>query len=464
MKKNQRFNDKKILVMGLGISGFSVAKLLVKLGAFVTINGQDMLEDTDNRYIEMKRMGISYIGGGHDIAILHDIDLIVKNPGIPYQHEFIIEALKRKIPIITEPEVAASVCEGKIIALTGTNGKTTTTMLIYEMFQKAFSEVYVAGNIGVPFSDVVQQASADAYIILELSSFQLMGMPKFKPDVALILNIDEAHLDYHDDFNEYLQAKLNIFNNMDNQSMLVLNADDQRLRNAADEKLLQIKIQPQKLFFGLQQNVGITSYVKDGYVYGNNLKICSIKQIVAPGKHNLMNVLAAVSVAKYYKISNTTIVESLSEFSGVAHRLEYIGSIKGKHFYNDSKATNNKAAQVALAAFQQPIIWIAGGYDRGQGLDELRPFCEHVKKIITFGQTKEKFLSLAASMKLAAIAVDSVDEAVITAYENAEKNNVILFSPACASWDQYQNFEQRGENFKKAFNDLHEKNNFSEKE
>jgi len=443
METIKDFLHKKVLVIGLGISGFAVAKLLKKLGAEVIVNEQNMLADDAEELKILQELGISYIGGGHNEEILVGIDVVVKNPGIPYYTDFIQKIIAQNIPIITEPEVAMSVCKAKVIALTATNGKTTTTMLVYEMLNNFFPEVYFAGNIGVAFSDVVQKASEDAYIVLELSSFQLKGMPTFKPDVAMILNIDEAHLDYHLDNSDYIAAKMAIFKNMTYQELLITNADDDLL-NEIVEKYSPLA---ERLYFSLNKVIK-GSYIKDNALYYNKQKVCLISDIVVPGAHNIQNVLAAITAVKRFAVSDEAIIAALKIFTGVEHRLEYVKTLETRRIYNDSKSTNVKAAQIALSAFQQPIVWIAGGLDRGNDISGLRPFCENVKTIVTFGQSQHKFEALANQMRISVAKADDLEEATKIAYDFSEVEDIILLSPACASWDQFKSFEQRGKLFK----------------
>lgn len=443
MKRIARFEGKHVLVIGMGISGYAVAKLLNKQGAHVTVNEVSETPSDEVKVQELKQIGISYIGGGHDIAILHDIDIVVKNPGIPYYAPFIQAIIERDIPIITEPEVAMSVCEAKVIALTGTNGKTTTTMLLYEMLKNYHEEVYFAGNIGIAFSEVAEKATANSIVVLELSSFQLMGMPSFSPKVAMILNLDEAHLDYHTDEKEYIMAKLNIFKHLKQESTYIINEDDETLVSYVEAN----KPHAKAMGFSLKHRTN-GAYLHNGKIYYQEEKICNLADIVVPGAHNVQNVLASISAAKQVGINNQSILKALTTFSGVEHRLEYVMTLNERRFYNDSKSTNVKAAQVALSAFQQPIVWIAGGLDRGNDISGLIPFCERVKMIVTFGESQAKFVALADKMRISVARAETLAEATQVAYEFSETEDIILLSPACASWDQFKSFEERGRLFK----------------
>jgi len=449
VSKEYVFQGKRILVVGLGISGFSVAKLLHNLGAFVTINDEKPFVANDEKIAELEALGITCIGGGHDKIDLTDVELVVKNPGIPYYASFIHEIMTRGIPIITEPEVAMQICKAKVIALTGTNGKTTTTMMTYQMLAQQYDEVYFAGNIGVPLSDIVLQASKDAYIVLELSSFQLMGMPTFRPDVAIILNLDEAHLDYHSSKEEYEYAKMNIFKNMQSSDLLILNHDAPNLMNAVFERAPEMDIQ----YFSVEKKVN-GAYLLHDFLWYEDEPVCSVAEILVPGAHNLQNILTAITAVKHFTVTNEHIVEALQTFTGMEHRLEFVGNIRDRRIYNDSKATNIKASQIALSAFQEPIIWIAGGLDRGVDVLALRPFGEHVKAVVAFGESCEKFINLAAEMHVSAAKAKNLEEAVAIAYDFSEIGDIILLSPASASWDQFASFEERGNMFKSYVNKL----------
>lgn len=441
MDKNL-YQGKKVLVIGMGISGFAVAKLLHSLGAAVCVN--ELNQSTNREQLTaLEQLGIPYYGGGHDVSLLENIDMVVKNPGISYQAPFIAEIQQRGIPIITEPEVAMSVCKAKVIAITGTNGKTTTTQMIYDILAQTVDEVYVAGNIGIAFADVVRYASHNAYIILELSSFQLMGMPTFKPDIAVILNIGTAHLDYHTSLAEYRMAKYQIFANLGVADTLVVPASDEQL--LADIKHLGVPCHIQQ-FSDEQTDVGV--YVENDTMYFQGSAVGSLLELVAPGAHNRKNALAAIAVAKTIGIDNQSIMRALHQFTGVEHRLEFVQTLEGRHFYNDSKATNSTATKVALASFAQPVIWLAGGLERHDDIGELSNYCEHVKLLCCFGEAAPKFMAFAKAYGIKAVAVASVCEAVNEAYAQSVPHDVILLSPACASWDQFDNFEQRGQLFK----------------
>ncbi|MFB6466544.1 UDP-N-acetylmuramoyl-L-alanine--D-glutamate ligase [Cytobacillus sp. Hz8] len=449
MKKINTYLHKKVLVLGLAKSGVGAASLLHKLGAFVTVNDYKPLSENPAAQ-GLLEQGIKVICGEHPVELLEDgFEIVVKNPGIPYHNPMIVEALKREIPVITEVELAYQVSEAPFIAITGTNGKTTTTTLIYEMLHSGKKKPLIAGNIGTVASEVAQKAHADNKIVIELSSFQLMGIDAFRPKIAIITNLFDAHLDYHGTRKEYEKAKARITKNQMEEDYLIVNAEQDEVMAIARQSKAQI------IPFSTKRKMDNGAYIENGWIMLQGEKIMETKDIVLPGAHNLENILCAVAAAKLSGVDHEAIFHVLSTFKGVKHRLQFIGEIAGRRFYNDSKATNILATSNAIKAFEQPIILLAGGLDRGNEFDELLPLFKKVKAIITFGQTAEKLERVA---KLAGIKtiqrVDNVEKAVPVAFELSEPNDVILLSPACASWDQYKTFEVRGDIFTSAVHKL----------
>lgn len=449
MKNIAEYKNKKVLVLGLAKSGVSASLLLHKLGAFVTVNDKKPFsENQDSRSLVEK--GIKVICGEHPKDLLDDgFELIVKNPGIPYSNPIIQDAEKRRIPVITEVELAYQISEAEFIGVTGTNGKTTTTTLIYEMLKADEKRPLIAGNIGKVASDVVQNATKENTVVIELSSFQLMGIQNFRPRIAVVTNLYEAHLDYHVTRENYLEAKQNIIKNQRENDYFIFNDDQEDCRVfARAAKSIPIP-------FSTKRVVPHGAGVKNGIVYFQGEEILPVENIRLPGKHNLENILAAISAAKLAGVSNVAIKQVLTTFSGVKHRLQFVKEIGGIKFYNDSKATNWQSTKVALAAFEQPIILLAGGLDRGDSFEELIPSLHNVKALIVFGETKEKLQNVGKKAGLEFMeAVDNVEEAVPLAYSLANEGDVILLSPACASWDQYKSFEDRGDIFINAVHKL----------
>lgn len=442
MKKLTNFPYSHALVLGLAKSGSAAAFVLLLNHVNVRVNDYNTKEDA-KIVDDLRNKGADVIVGSHPISVLDDIDVIVKNPGIPYHNSIVQEAEKRNIPIITEIELAARLTgDNEIIGITGSNGKTTTTTLVTEMLASSNEKVKLAGNIGVVATEVAQHLESNEKLILELSSFQLLGIQSFRPHVAALLNLYEAHIDYHGTVENYDQAKMNIFKNQTSADFLVYNADDVKVKEVVQEAHSTL------IPFSTKEKMKEGAWVDHGVIYFKNDPIISLEEVVLVGEHNLENVLAAISVAILNGATTEGIRSVLKKFSGVKHRLQFVQKVNNRLFYNDSKATNILATQKALQAFSQPTILLAGGLDRGNSFDSLIPFLQHVKAMVLFGETAPKLESLArhANIEKVTLAKD-VQEATNIAYELSQEGDVILLSPACASWDQYKTFEERGDMF-----------------
>lgn len=445
MKTKNNYSNKKILVLGLAKSGFAVAKLLKKMGSDVTVVDSNPLE----KNAEAKALiddGFKVITGSNDKNLIDDsYDYLVKNPGIFYSNELVERAEELNIPVITEPEIAYSYSDATMVAVTGTNGKTTVTTLIQLMLKHSpkFENSYYAGNIGIPISDVIQKATKNDVVVTELSSFQLQGTIDLHPHVAVLNNIYSTHLDFHKNRANYIKAKMHITKNQTKNDYFVINWNTDEWRKLAEQSNATI------VPFSDNQELTSGTYVKDDVIYCNGEKIMNADEIQIPGEHNVQNALAAISVAKMYDVSNEDIVEVLSSFTGVKHRIQYVDTFGGHKFYNDSKATNVEATIVALTAFKKPITLIAGGLDRGNGFDELIPSLKgKVNNLVVYGQTADKVIASAEKADVSNIVkVNNLKEAVPEAYKQSDAGDVILLSPAAASWDQFKTFEQRGDQF-----------------
>ena len=452
MKKISTYENKKVLVLGLAKSGVSAAKLLHELGALVTVNDGKPFDENPEAQ-ELLSLGIKVITGSHPIELLdEEFSLMVKNPGIPYSHSLVAKAQEMGIPVITEVELAYEVAECPIIGITGTNGKTTTTTMTGLLLNAGADQgiARLAGNIGYPASCVAQEAKPEDKIVMELSSFQLMGITDFRPHIAVITNIYEAHIDYHGTRKEYVKAKWNLQKNMTEKDYLILNWNQSELQELAQRTKARV------LPFSTKEVLEDGVYADDYSIYYKKEKIMEISELGVPGKHNVENALAAISVAKLYGISNEAIRETLNLFHGVPHRTQYVGEIQGRKFYNDSKATNILATKMALSGFETTkVVLLAGGLDRGNTFDELIPSLKGIKAMVVFGQTKEKLMDAGKKAGIETIVTaDSVEQAVPLALENSTDGDVVLLSPANASWDQYPNFETRGNRFMEAVNRL----------
>lgn len=458
MRKNNPYQNKNILVLGLAKSGYYAAKLLVELGATVTINdSKDLTHDADAQ--ELERMGIRIISGGHPTDLLEEsFEVLVKNPGIPYDNPIVRKALAKEIPVITEVEVAVSVTKAHVIGVTGTNGKTTTTSMIQELLSidREKGSAYAIGNIGVPASQMALEVETADDLVIELSSFQLMGTPTIRPEIAVITNITPEHLDYHGSKEAYEQAKLNLIRNQTASDILIYNDDQKHLKELV-EQVSKATLLPFSSTRYLKEGIS----VKEQGIYYKEEKVAEIQDVFIKGQHNLENFLAALGVAKIKHVANNQIKKVMQQFTGVKHRTQFVCEWNERLFYNDSKATNIDATTKALQGFEQPIILLAGGLSRGNDFQALVPsFKEHVRAVVVFGETAEL---IGEAGKMAGVQeikqVENMDEAVQAAYRFSEPGDVILLSPAAASWDQYKNYEVRGDKFIEAVENLKKKDN-----
>lgn len=451
MNKVTKYNGKKVLVMGFGISGINAAHLLRKLGAKVVANDQ---ATPKNPQIvdDLKADGIEVLTGSNPVSLANqDFDVVVKNPGIPYDNPLVAAFVKKGTPIITEAELGVEVFPGHLVSVTGSNGKTTTTTLIQLMIKKDNSHrVEYAGNIGVSFSKLAASLDKEDTLVTELSSFQLLGTPELHPHIAVITNIFSNHLDYHKTRENYINAKLNITRNQNKDDYLVINWD----RNEWQEisRRSNATIVP----FSRLNKSHEGAYEEDGKLYWRGDYIMDAQDISLIGPQNVENALAAIAAAKLSGVSNEAIIKVLTTFSGVRHRLQYVTEYEGRRFYNDSKSTDIEATEVALQGFKQPVILLAGGLDRGYTFERLVPyFKEHVKAIIVFGESKDKMKDAAEQAGVPTIVEsENAVTAVPKAWELSEEGDVILLSPANASWDQFPSFEVRGDKFIEAVANL----------
>ena len=441
MKRIDQFENKKVLVLGLAKSGESAARLLDKLGAIVTVNDGKPFEENPAAQ-SLLEDGIKVVTGGHPLELLdEDFALMVKNPGIPYRNPMIEKALEKGIPVLTEVELAYLISDAPIVGITGSNGKTTTTTMIGEVLTAAGQNGLLSGNIGYPASQVAQTATDKDTLVMELSSFQLMGIQEFHPEIAVITNLMPTHIDYHGSFEDYVAAKWNIQSNMTAADYLVLNFNQELAKELATKT--NATVVP---FSTLEKVDG--AYLEDGLLYFRGEKVMAADEIGVPGSHNVENALATIAVAKLRGVDNETIKETLSAFGGVKHRLQFVDQINGVKFYNDSKSTNILATQKALSGFDNSkVILIAGGLDRGNEFDELVPDITGLKKMVILGQSAERVKRAADKAGVAYVDATDIADATRKAYELAEEGDVVLLSPANASWDMYANFEVRGDLF-----------------
>jgi UDP-N-acetylmuramoylalanine--D-glutamate ligase len=461
-EKGKQFAGKKIIVLGLAKSGVAIAKLMKQYGASVTVNDRKPREEAAG-VEELEQLGIPVICGYHPDDLLDEtVDLVIKNPGIPYTVEPVRAAIQLKIPVITEVEIAYLLSDAPIIGITGSNGKTTTTTIVGEILREANLSPVVAGNIGTVLSEQAATVKPDQILVAELSSFQLKGTEVFRPQIGCLLNIYDAHLDYHKTKEDYIHSKFKLLVNQHQEDASVLNYDNEGSRSAAAYTKAAI------LWFSAKQEIPQGSFVRDGFVVFKKPAagplqdafadspdvepVIRVDEIALPGAHNLENVLAAVSIARAAGASSEAIARVLRSFAGVEHRIEFVAEINGVKYYNDSKATNPAAAIPALRAFKEPVVLIAGGLDRGIDFKELVPLLkEHAAGLVVYGQTAEILAKRGQEAGIKMIKrVDNVSNAVDAAHLIAQPGDVVLLSPACASWDMYKSFEERGSIFKES--------------
>lgn len=441
-----RYQDKKVVVLGMAKSGVAVAKLLHRFGAHVVANDQKPREEAAGAE-ELEALGIPVICGGHpDDLIRPGISLVVKNPGIPYEAAPVARALELGIPVVTEVELAYQVSRAPMIGITGSNGKTTTTTLIGLILREAGIDALTGGNIGTVLCGLAEEARPDQWLVAELSSFQLMGTATFRPKIGVLLNVYPAHLDYHHTMDEYRAAKWKLFANQTADDIAILPYDQ------ADACPDLQSLAAQVYFFSKHRPVPRGTYVENGSILfvgasGEREEILPVEKLSVA---HLDNALAAVLACKLAGADNGSIARALESFAGVEHRMEYVATIAGVKYYNDSKATNAEAASRALQALKEPVVWICGGLDRGVTFHDLIPVIQpRVKAVVAFGETAPILLARAKEAGInTLIHVDTVEKAVFAASEAASPGDAVLLSPACASWDMFPSFEVRGSMFK----------------
>ena len=446
------FENNKIFILGLARSGYQAAKYLISRGNTVILNDGKEEEKMDPEQVkELRDLGVELIFGSHPDNILDSsFDYLIKNPGVPIDHKYVLKARELGIEVINEVEMSFRLLpEGvKVIAITGTNGKTTTTTLTYEIMKKAFGDkVFLAGNIGYPVSSILNDVKSGDIIVTEVSCQQLENMDKFRPDVALMTNLSPAHIDFLKSYENYKRVKAKLFKNQTINEVAILNIDNEDVINETKDIKSTVK------YFSSKNEIN-GCYVKDDAIYYYGEKVISRDDIFIAGMHNVENCMAAISIVKEFGVSNEIIVDVISNFRGVEHRLEYVDTIEGRRFYNDTEATNIKCTQIALSSFDKPTIIILGGLERGQDFNELTPFIKNVKAIIGIGQCRERVLDYGRSVGIDTYIYEHLKDGFDKCYEVSSEGDIILLSPASASWDQYKECEVRGAEFKKKVEDL----------
>ena len=441
---------KSITILGAGESGFGAAMLAHLKGFNVFVSDSNKINE--EKKSEMTKKSIMFEEENHSFDKIKLSDFVIKSPGISNSSEIISKIKSSGIPIVSEIEFASNYSNSFKICITGTNGKTTTTKLIYHILKRAGLDVGLAGNIGDSFSKMLLTGDKDIYV-LEISSFQLDDIKKFRPDISVITNIIEDHLDrYENDFRKYIDAKMKIAKNQKSSDYLIYNSDDKILLEALRVNRLEVNKIPIGINTKRQNQITL-----DKKILYNKKKTIMINtdEFALKGRHNLLNAMAAITVSDLLKIDNDIIRESLLTFSGLPHRLEKFLRIQGVNYINDSKATNVNAAYYALDSMRAPTIWIAGGVDKGNDYTDLLPIVrEKVKAIICLGINNTKLIETFKPVIEIIVETESITEAVKVANKIAIKKDNVLLSPACASYDLFNNYEDRGDQFKEAVRSL----------
>ena len=437
---------KRITVIGLGKSGLSAAKLLFDKGAEVTVTdvrGKENLEDAIDKLGSGK---VKLKLGNDGRRATEDAEMIVISPGVPQDALAVMSAKKAGIRIISEIELFALYCSSPVVAVTGTNGKTTTVTLIADLLNRLGKKIEAAGNIGLPLTEILWALSVETIVVAEVSSFQLEHIETFRPYISVILNITPDHLDRYGSFKDYAAAKARLLRNQKSSDWTVLNIDDNEVSTLAEDSSASV------VGFSRREILDEGIFVDAGEIVarlnGKEERICRVRDISMKGGHNLENCLAAAAVGLIYGGKSETIGDVVSKFSGLEHRLEYVRTVKGVEFFNDSKATNVAACAEALKSFTRPIILVCGGRDKGSDYSVLRKLLEEkAKSVVLLGEARGK-MKCAFEGVVPCIEVDSLGDGVRKAFSVASSGDVVLLSPACSSFDMFRNFEERGRVFK----------------
>ena len=448
------FKNKKILILGMARSGYQAAKYLKKRGNEVILNDGGSEERQDSNQVqELRDLGVELIFGNHPEDLLDkSFDYLIKNPGVPIDHKYVLDAKRLGIEVINEVEMSYLLLpkDVTLIGITGTNGKTTTTTLTYKIMKEAYGDrVHLAGNIGYPLCSILDKLKKDDIIVMEVSCQQGENFHKFKPHIGVFTNISPAHIDFLKTFEHYKEVKARMFYNQDKNDIAILNIENEdvmdELRNISSKT---------KYFSSKNEINGC--YLKDGVIYYYDEKIIDRDLIKLPGMHNVENCLAAIMACKEMGVSNKVICDVLTTFTGVEHRLEYVDTVDGVRYYNDTEATNIKCTQIALSSFDQDITLILGGLERGQVFEDLTPYMTHVKNIVAIGQCRDRVKEFGDSLHIPTYVYEKLEDGFKKCVEITKNGGIVLLSPASASWDQYKECEIRGAEFKQYVKNMKE--------
>ena len=440
------FENKKMLILGFARSGYEAAKYLINRGNEVIVNDGGSKERQDsNKILELEELGVKFIFGEHPDDLLDSsFDYLIKNPGVPIDHKYVLKAKELGIEVLNEVEVAFRLLPSsvKLIGITGTNGKTTTTTLTYNIMKEAYGDrVHLCGNIGYPIIGILNRLKDEDIIVMEVSCQQGENFSTFRPDVGVFTNLSPAHIDFMKSYEHYREVKEKMFNNQSSDDIAIINYEDKLLMDDLKD------IKSNKKYFSSKSEID-GCYVKDDSIYYGDNKIMDISSIKIKGMHNVENVMAAIMVSKEFNVSDEIIRDVVSEFRGVEHRLEYVDTIDGVEYYNDTEATNIKSTQIALSSFKNPTIIFLGGLDRGQDFNELNDFVGNVKCVLGIGTCRDRVAEWAKSKNIEVYSDEFLKDSFKRLVDIVKSGDVVLLSPASASWDQYKECEIRGAEFK----------------
>lgn len=441
------FKNKKIFVFGLARSGYEVSKLLSKYNNEILVC--DSSDNDKDKINELETLGIKFIKTDKPEDYLDNTyNYVIKNPGIINTHACIKKAEALGIDVINEVEVGYHFIKDKasIIGITGSNGKTTTTTMIYEVMKKANLPVILAGNIGYPLCSIVETVKENDIIVMEISDHQLLNVKDFKTNISVLTNLSEVHLDFHGSYDNYKNTKKKVFNYHTTNDIAIINTGNEDVVNLTKD------INSNIITFSSKSDADV--YLEQKEIKYKEETIINTNDVKIKGIHNYENIMCLIAICNIYNISKEIIKDYLSTFGGVEHRIEFVRELNGRLFYNDSKATNTESTIVALKSFDNDTILLLGGLDRGHSFEPLNPYLNNVKHIYCFGETKERIVEWATKQNIDCESFQTQEEAIKKAYNISNPKDVILLSPSCASWDQYKCMEDRGNEFKKIVNDL----------
>ncbi|MCI8575815.1 MAG: UDP-N-acetylmuramoyl-L-alanine--D-glutamate ligase [Bacilli bacterium] len=431
------YQNKKIFILGMAKSGYECAKLLASTNEVIIT---DQKEQPKDHIDELKKLNVQVEITTDPLELFDEsFDVVIKNPGILMSHPVIEKAVELHIPVVNEMEVAYHYLpeEVKIIGVTGSNGKTTTTTLIYEMMKSMNLPVHLGGNIGYPLSSIISKIKKGDIVLLEISDHQLLNFQDFKTNISVLTNLCPTHLDFHGSYEAYKKVKQKIFAHHTKNDLAILNASN-------EESLKEMK----NITSNIEYFAGQDAYIKNNAIYLQNEEIIKLEDIKLKGNHNYENIMAALLVIKEFGLDKNIVNKILNDFGGVEHRLEFVKKENEVSYYNDSKSTNPVSTITALKSFESPVLLILGGFERSQDFYDLKDHLKHVKHIYAIGETRERIAEFAKDMNIPCTKKEFLKEVILDIKKDVQPGDVVLLSPASASWDQYDKFESRGDEFK----------------